>query len=200
MGNVPVIAEFKTACESLGDVMRGDVDAARRRWEDYSEASVIGSGVRAAIAASQGNMPEAERLGKAMGRATGSAVTGGGFLRDLPVFHEIATAGDSLGDMMAGGDMDAANKRWVDYSENSVVGSGVRAAIAASHGDMEEATRYGQIQLCSQCLHCQLCPLQATKRNFYSMVHRKLISIPCVKIPGESHFSRCSLVQTYREK
>ena len=30
--------------------------------------------------------------------------------------------------------------------------------------------------------------------------HKKLISIPCVKIPGESHFSRCSLVQRHREK
>ena len=170
MGNVPVIAEIKTSCESLGDVMTGDADAARRRWEDYSEASVIGSGVKAAIAAGRDDMAEAERLGKAMGRATGSAVTGGGFLKDVPLFHEIATAGDSLGDMMAGGDKDAANKRWRDYSENSVVGSGVRSAMAARDGNMEEARRYGQIQPYSQCLHCQLCPLQTTKRNFYSMV------------------------------
>lgn len=142
MGNIPVVADVATCFQSLGDVMTGNPDATSQRWMDYSESSVIGSGVRAAIAAGQGNMEEAERLGKAMGRATGSALAGGGLLNNLPVFHVLATAGDSLGDMFAGLEADSANKRWGEYSERSVVGSGVRSAIAAGQGNMEEARRY----------------------------------------------------------
>lgn len=59
MGNIPVVAEVATCFQSLGDVMTGNPDAASQRWRDYSESSVIGSGVRAAIAAGQGNMEEA---------------------------------------------------------------------------------------------------------------------------------------------
>ncbi|KAG0555070.1 hypothetical protein KC19_12G142200 [Ceratodon purpureus] len=73
MGNVPVIAEVKTSFESLGDVVAGNPDRASQRWRAYSEQSVVGSGVRSAIAASQGNMQEAHRLGLQMGIATARA-------------------------------------------------------------------------------------------------------------------------------
>ena len=32
------------------------------------------------------------------------------------------------------------------------------------------------------------------------MIYRKLISIPCIKIPCESHFSRCVCTREHREK
>lgn len=72
---------------------------------------MTGSGVRSAIGAANGDMAEVERLGKAMGRATGSAVQVGGLLDNVPVFPELATVGDSLGDVFAGGDTDRSGVR-----------------------------------------------------------------------------------------
>ncbi|KAG0599351.1 hypothetical protein M758_12G145900, partial [Ceratodon purpureus] len=72
-----LIAEVKTSFESLGVVVAGHPDRASQRWRDNTEQSVVGSGVRSAIAASQGNMQEAHvgvQMGIATARATISAV------------------------------------------------------------------------------------------------------------------------------
>lgn len=105
---------------------------------------MIGSGVYAAVEASRGNTERATELGRGMGRATGSALLGGGFLRNVPVFHELATAGDSLGDVIGSGDTSAAEKRWENYAENSVIGSGVYAAVEASKGNIKRAEKLGK--------------------------------------------------------
>lgn len=144
MVNIPIIHEAVTAVQSLGDAITGDTKGARQRWEDYSEQSVIGSGVKAAACAVQGDMEGANRCGKGMGRATGSALLGGGMLRNVPVLQELATCGDSLGDMIGGGNDEMARQRWKDYSEGSVIGSGARSAVAAYHGDIDEAQRLGK--------------------------------------------------------
>ena len=60
-----------------------------------------------------------------MGRATGKILCGGGLLRDVPVFHEAATCGESLGDMIGGADTQSAAQRWEHYANESVIGSGV---------------------------------------------------------------------------
>ena len=144
MANLPVVHEVVTSFQSLGDAITGDVDGARNRWKRYAEQSVIGSGVYAAVEAARGNKERATKLGKGMGRATGSALLGGGLLRNVPGFHELATAGDSLGDVIRGVDTKAAEKRWKVYAENSVIGSGVHAAVEASKGNIERAEQLGK--------------------------------------------------------
>ena len=144
MGNLPVVHEVTTSFQSLGDAITGDLDGAANRWNTYAEQSVIGSGVYAAVEAARGNEERAIELGKGMGRATGSALLGGGLLRNVPVFHELATAGDSLGDVIGGGDTETAAQRWGDYAENSVIGSGVYAAVEAGKGNTERAEELGK--------------------------------------------------------
>ena len=144
MGNLPVVHEVTTSFQSLGDAITGDLDGAANRWKTYAEQSVIGSGVYAAFEAARGNKERAIELGKGMGRATGSALLGGGLLRNVPVFHELATAGDSLGDVIGGGDTETAAQRWGDYAENSVIGSGVYAAVEAGKGNTDRAEELGK--------------------------------------------------------
>ena len=144
MGNLPVVHEVTTLFQSLGDAITGDLDGAANRWNTYAEQSVIGSGVYAAVEAARGNKEKAIELGKGMGRATGSALLGGGLLRNVPVFHELATAGDSLGDVIGGGDTETAAQRWGDYAENSVMGSGVYAAVEAGKGNTDRAEELGK--------------------------------------------------------
>ena len=144
MGNLPVVHEVTTSFQSLGDAITGDLDGAANRWNTYAEQSVIGFGVYAAVEAARGNEERAIELGKGMGRATGSALLGGGLLRNVPVFHELATAGDSLGDVIGGGDTETAAQRWGDYAENSVIGSGVYAAVEAGKGNTERAEELGK--------------------------------------------------------
>lgn len=139
MGNLPVIHEVTTTFQSLGDAITGDLDGAANRWNTYAEQSVIGSGVYAAVEAARGNEERAIELGKGMGRATGSALLGGGAFGNVPVFHELATAGNSLGDVIGGGDTKTAAQRWGHYAENSVIGTGVYAAVEAGKGNTERA-------------------------------------------------------------
>ena len=139
MANLPVVHEVTTLFQSLGDALTGDLDGAANRWNRYAEQSVIGAGAYAAVEAARGNEERAIELAKGMGRATGSALLGGGLLRNVPVFHELATAGDSLGDVIGGGDTETAAQRWGDYAENSVIGSGVYAAVEAGKGNTERA-------------------------------------------------------------
>ncbi|KAI8901505.1 hypothetical protein BC833DRAFT_124770 [Globomyces pollinis-pini] len=89
-------------------------------------------------------MEEAHRLGKNMGKTTIKAVNLTAILPGtLPVIHEIATCFESLADVVIEQDAAMARQRWEDYSEQSIVGSGVKSAAAAVCGDMEEARRLG---------------------------------------------------------
>ena len=63
---------------------------------------MIGSGIYAAIVACQGDQKRAKELGKGMGRATGSALLGGGLLKNVPGFSEVGLLGDTLGNLIAG--------------------------------------------------------------------------------------------------
>ncbi|CAD7967342.1 unnamed protein product [Amoebophrya sp. A25] len=57
-------------------------------------------------------------------RASGKALCGGGFLRPLPVFQELAVAGEILGDVFAGTTfLEAACQRGRLYLEDSILGS-----------------------------------------------------------------------------
>merc|ERR1712093_828899 len=139
MGNIPVLHEVQCSFGSLGDVITGKPAAARQRWHVYAEESFFGSGVYAAAEASRGRRERARELGKGMGRATGKIICGGGVLLDLPVLHELATCGESLGDMIGGGDDISAAKRWASYAEASVVGSSIYAAVQAHKGNTPRA-------------------------------------------------------------
>ena len=60
------------------------------------------------------------------------------------MFHELATCGESLGDMIGGGDSESAAKRWDNYTEQSVIGSGIYAAHKYLKGDTEHARELGK--------------------------------------------------------
>ena len=141
MGNLPVIHEVGTSFVSLGDAITGHPEKARERWNNYAKESVIGSYVAATVEVCKGNEDKAEEYLKGMGRATGKAVLGGGILRDVPVFHELATCGESLGDVIGGGDTESAEKRWETYVESSVIGGGIGALAAKIDGDDETAKK-----------------------------------------------------------
>lgn len=142
MGNIPVAHEVTTSFRCLGDAIVGNPQGARERWRHYADESFIGSGVCAAVHASKGNMSRAEEYGKGMGRATGKIICGGGLLRDVPVLHELATCGESLGDMIGGGDDEMACQRWEQWADSSLIGSGVGSMIEARKGN---ATRAAQL-------------------------------------------------------
>ena len=144
MGNLPVVHEVGTSFVSLGDAITGHPEKARERWDNYAKESVIGSYVAAVVEVSKGNDDKAEEYLKGMGRATGKAVLGGGLLRDVPVFHEIAVCGESLGDVIGGGDTKSAEKRWETYIESSVIGGGVAAIAAKIDGNDEEADKLAE--------------------------------------------------------
>merc|ERR1711998_528850 len=139
MGNLPVVHEVCTSVGSLGDAIVGRPDKARQRWTHYAEESFFGSGIYAAVEASKGNHVRANELGKGMGRATGKIICGGGLLRDVPILQELATCGESLGDMIAGGDHNSARLRWDNYAEGSVVGSGIYSIVEAHRGQQAHA-------------------------------------------------------------
>lgn len=144
MGNLPVVHEVTTSFRSLGDAVTGNPQGARDRWHIYAEESFFGSGIYAAVEASKGNLDRANQLGKGMGRATGKILCGGGLLRDAPVFHELATCGDSLGDMIGGGDHASARLRWDCYAEGSVVGSGIYSIVETQRGQLAHARALNQ--------------------------------------------------------
>ncbi|KXS19713.1 glycoside hydrolase family 26 protein [Gonapodya prolifera JEL478] len=96
MFNIPLFHEISTSFQSLGDVITGDVESA------------IGG------AAANGDMEEATLLGKGMGRATGSALLLGEAFGGVPIFHELAVSGDSLGTMIGGDDDELARRHWKD--------------------------------------------------------------------------------------
>lgn len=141
MGNLPVVHEVGTSFAVLGDVITGHPEKADERLENYVKESVVGSYVASVVETCKDNSDKAEEYLKGMGRATGKALLGGGFLRDVPGFHELAVCGESLGDLMGGGDTESAKKRWETYEESSVIGGGIAAIAAKIDGDDEKAEK-----------------------------------------------------------
>jgi len=137
MGNIPVVHEVCTSVGSLGDAIVGRPDKARRRWKAYAEESFFGSGIYAAVEGCKGNKQRARELGKGMGRATGKIICGGGILKEVPILHELATCGESLGDVIGGGECKKAAARWEMYAEESVFGSSIYAAVESSQNNHE---------------------------------------------------------------
>ena len=60
---------------------------------------------------------------------------------NFPGVHELGTITKSATQLLWQGDAEAAAETWNKYSEESVLGSGVRAAYHGITGDTEEATR-----------------------------------------------------------
>jgi len=79
-----------------------------------------------------------------MGRATGKIICGGGLFRDAPLFHELAVCGESLGDVVGGGDMENASRRWEVYAEESLIGSGIYSSYEKNRGNLERANELSQ--------------------------------------------------------
>eukprot|EP01035_Chromulina_nebulosa_P024486 gene24486-31886_t len=135
MGNIPVIHELLTSGLSLGHAICGDTNRAREVWCEYSEKSILGSGVYAAIVASNGDLDRANELGKGMLRATCGVLD---VSRSIPVLHEIAVASDSLSDAILG-ETDQAGDRWKHYIDDSLLGSFVYSAVEKVNGNIEHA-------------------------------------------------------------
>ncbi|KAJ3280999.1 hypothetical protein HDU79_011169, partial [Rhizoclosmatium sp. JEL0117] len=138
--NLPVIHEVTTAFKSAGKAIVGDTDGAREEWESYAAKSIVGSSIYAAVEACKGNESHAHDLIEGVGRAAANPL--GGLGGTIPLFHEVNTALDSLGDALFA-DTSKARERWERYAENSVVGSGVFAAVEAANGNIERARDLG---------------------------------------------------------
>ena len=76
--------------------MGGDgAEGANRRWQAYSEASVVGTGVRVLAANAQGEVSEAERLQKNLKKASAKALVRGAAAA-ANVGVAVGTCGTSL--------------------------------------------------------------------------------------------------------
>lgn len=144
MGNLPVIQELGTGFQALGDHVTGNPDKARERWDNYYHESVVGSAWAGAVERSKGNEDKANEYFRGFKRATSKAIFGGGLLRDVPVFHELALCGESLGDVISSGDIVAARERWRTYLEGSVIGGGLGIVVATNSGDNQRAEKLRQ--------------------------------------------------------
>ena len=144
MATFPILHELTVSLLCICDAIRRKPKIARQRWKDYAEESFVGSGIYAAIKACRGDYKDARKLGKGMGRATGKILLGGGILKDLPIFHELATCGESLGDMIGGGDYKSARQRWRNYANQSFFGSAFYTAHEARIGNNEHARELGK--------------------------------------------------------
>uniref|UniRef100_A0A0G4HMH6 Uncharacterized protein n=1 Tax=Chromera velia CCMP2878 TaxID=1169474 RepID=A0A0G4HMH6_9ALVE len=138
-----VAHEFLASISCVGDLFTGNFKRARERWVvDYAENSVLGSFIKFLECKARGETERAELFKKGCLRACGSMLVGGGICANLPVFAELKTCGDSLGDCMAEGGR-AAQEEWGKYMQLSLIGAGVGSAIAASRNDIPEARRLG---------------------------------------------------------
>lgn len=142
---VPLFHELGTIATSVGKLIVGDTEGAGKAWVDYSEQSVIGSGARAAYHGINGDTEEATRIVKGMGRAAGRAVsqtvTGGGLLKEVPVFKELDKAGKSLGDLVVG-DTESAKKRFTEelYNEYTSGSNWAKAGVGIAAAGLTLAT------------------------------------------------------------
>ena len=144
MGNLPVIQEVGTSFQALGDHALGQPDKARERWDNYYKESVLGSLATVATERRKGNSEKAGKYLRGFGRAAGKALFGGGLLRDVPGFHELATCGESFGYVIGEGDVETARESWKTYLESSVIGAGIGMLAARKAGDLETAERRKQ--------------------------------------------------------
>ena len=62
-------------------------------------------------------------------------------LRAVPGMHELAVCGESLGDLIAGGDRAGAKARWGTYKYSSVVGSAILLVKEQDEAEREERRR-----------------------------------------------------------
>jgi len=115
MGNLPVIHEVGTGFQALGDHALGQPDKARERWDNYCKESVLGSLATVTTERRKGSNEKAGKYLRGFGRAAGKALLGGGLLRDVPVFHELAVCGESLGYVIGEGDVETARESWTTY-------------------------------------------------------------------------------------
>ena len=141
MGNLPVIHEVGTGFQALGDHVTGQGEKSCERWDNYYKESVLGSLLSAAAERRKGNHDGVGEYFRGFGRATGKALLGGGLLRDVPLFHELAVCGESLGCVIGEGDAETARERWKTYLESSVIGAGIGMLAAKTAGDDETAER-----------------------------------------------------------
>ena len=131
-----MVQEATTAVMVTGDVICGDTTKAKERLEGYFDQSVIGSFVAGTVEKVSGNDDEAKKFYKGCGRATGRAICGGGFMENVPVFHELSTVGKSLGEVIAC-DPENVEKHVNGYFENSVIGSFVGACVEEAQGNYD---------------------------------------------------------------
>ena len=127
---LPILQEASALGNSASKLLTGDVQAARRVWTEYADESVIGSGITAVSAGINGDSATAKRRAKGCGRAFGRSLSGGGLLCNVPVFKELDKCGKSLGDVIGGGDMESASKRWTveliqEYKDPNLWAKGV---------------------------------------------------------------------------
>ena len=141
MGNLPVIHELGTGFQALGDYVTGNPEKGFERWKNYYNESVFGSAWAGAMERNKGNEDTAKEYFRGFGRATGKALFGGGLLRDVPVFHELAVSGESLGDIIGRGDTASVRQRWKTYLESSVIGGGLGIVVATATGDNQRAEK-----------------------------------------------------------
>lgn len=138
---LPVVHEIIAASASLGVLITGREAEASEIIEHYKKESVLGSAALQAYSRYYGDEEGAAEYARGFRRASSKAVLGGGLFPKVPIFHELKTAGDSLADIVGDSDTAAAARHWEEYSEHSVVGTGVKVVAAKTLGDEEEAAR-----------------------------------------------------------
>ena len=146
----------------------GDTEAAGKRWEDYSEASLLGTSARYAAASLQGDEPEAERLGNSVKTVSGPALLATGEAAaniaagvltvgmSFPVMAAIAVGtnvGAGLGvavgqQVMETGELNSVDMIGIDigsvsFSSGAEGAEGAEADRAAEAGEAGEATTTG---------------------------------------------------------
>ena len=131
-----MVQEVSTVVMVTGDLLCGDRRKAKKRTDGYFKQSVVGSLVAGTVEKVKGNDDEAKKFYKGCGRATGRAICGGGFMENVPVFHELSTVGKSLGEVIAC-DPENIQKHVEGYVENSVIGSFVGACVEDLKGNKE---------------------------------------------------------------
>jgi hypothetical protein len=126
MVRIPLLHETMTVASAGAMVVTGNRQAAAKAIEDWKSESVVGSGVLAVLGA---DTREAGAYARGFRRAAGKAVLGGGILRNVPVFHELATTGEALADVVGDGDTQAASKRFTAYKEEALLATSAQMVL-----------------------------------------------------------------------
>jgi hypothetical protein len=122
MVRIPLLHETMTVANAGAMVVAGNPQGAANAIEDWKSESVVGSGMLAAVTPILGaEAQEAGAYARGFRRAAGKAVLGGGLLRNVPVFHELATTADALADVVGDGDTQAASRRFTAYKEEALL-------------------------------------------------------------------------------